>query len=107
MALTIILVFCVPIAFIILVFAAIGMAGAKTYRTAKRAYADVKPYINDLSSQAARAQEKGNSFANRGASIGKTFEEIAGRWAFVTQTVTKSTNSPVNKAIDIVGRFIK
>ena len=107
MGLTIILVFCVPIAFIILVFVAIGMAGAKTYRTARRAYADVKPYVNQLSAQAARAREKGNNFAERGAGIGKTFEEIAGRWEFVVETVTETTNLPVNRMLDIAGRFIK
>ena len=107
MALTIILVFCVPIAFIVLVFVAIGLAGANTYRTANRAYAQVKPYINELSGAASRAQQKSSDFADRGAGIGKTFEEIAGRWAFVTQTITESTNSPVTKAIDIAGRFIK
>ena len=55
MGLTIILVFCVPIAFMVLVFVVIGMAGARTYRTARRAYADVKPYINELAGAASRA----------------------------------------------------
>ena len=73
MALTIILVFCVPIAFIVLVFVAIGLAGANTYRTANRAYAQVKPYINELSGAASRAQHKSSDFADRGAGIGKTF----------------------------------
>ena len=107
MGLTIILVFCVPVAFIILVFLAIGMAGAKTYRTARRAYADVKPYVSQLSAQAARAQEKSNSFAERGAGIGKTFEEISGRWAFVAETLTESSHLPVNRALDLASRFIK
>jgi len=107
MGLTIILVFCVPVAFVVLVFVAIGMAGAKTYRTAKRAYADVRPYINEVSAAASHAQQKSNDFANRGASISKSFEEIAGRWAFITETITESTNSPLTKVVDIAGRFIK
>jgi len=107
MVLATILVFCIPVGFILLVCVAIGVAGANSYRTGKRAYIDLKPYISELSGKAARIQQKGTDFADRGARIGSTFEEIAGRWAFVTETISESTHSPVTKAVGIAGRFLK
>lgn len=105
MTLAIILICCLPAGLILLVFFAIGTAGARTFRMGKRAYADFKPYINDLSNQVTRAQQMSASFADRGVGLSKTVEEIGGRWAFITETVLDLTNSPVVDLADMAGRF--
>ncbi|PKQ28679.1 MAG: hypothetical protein CVT63_01495 [Candidatus Anoxymicrobium japonicum] len=105
MLLAIILIYCLPVAFVLLIVFMIGAAGMKTYRTAKRTYADLKPCISDLSKKAASAQEKGLSFSDRGQKLAEAFEEIGGRWAFITQTISEATNSPVIKLARLATRF--
>ena len=105
MTLTIILICCLPVGLILLIFFAIGTAGARTYRMGKRAYADFKPYINDLNAKVNRAQQMGNGFAERGANLSKTVEEIGGRWAFITQSFSETTHSPAVRIAEAAGRF--
>jgi hypothetical protein len=105
MILAIILICCLPAGMILLVFFAIGSAGAKTFRKGKRAYADFKPYINNLSDQVAKAQEKGMSFSDRGQKLAENVQEIQGRWAFITESVSEIMNSPAARVADMAGRF--
>ncbi|MHB8895035.1 MAG: hypothetical protein ACYC99_07650 [Candidatus Geothermincolia bacterium] len=105
MTLTIILICCLPAGLILLVIFAIGTAGARTYRVGKRAYLDFKPYLNDLSQKADRAQQMTTNFAERGASLSKNFEEIGGRWAFIADSITETRNSPAVRIADMAGRF--
>lgn len=107
MVLALALICSVPVLIIIMVFFAIGAAGAKTYRAGKRTYVELKPYIDNMNASAVRAQQRGTEFARRGDQIGKNIEEISGRIAFITEAVKEGKNSPVIKAMDIAGRFIK
>jgi hypothetical protein len=106
MVLAIILVCCLPAALILIVIFAIGTSAGKTYRGAKRAYVDVRPYINDLSEKVGSIQSKGVEFADRAQKLSETIEEIGGRWAFITETIGEVTNSPVVKLADIAGKFV-
>jgi hypothetical protein len=103
--LAIILICCLPVFLIVLVFFAIGTAGASTFRRGKRAYADFKPYVNDLNKQVSRAQQMSSSFADRGAGLSKTYEEMGGRWAFIVETISELTDSPAVRFADMAGRF--
>lgn len=97
----------VPVLIIIMVFLAIGAASARTYRAAKQTYFEMKPYIDDMSAKVVSAQEKGTEFARRGTQIGENVEELSGRLAFISEALNEGLNSPVIKAVDIAGRFIK
>ena len=105
MTLAIVLICCLPAGLILLVFLAIGAAGARTYRMGRRALSDFKPYLDDLSKQASRAQHLASGFADRSEGVVKTFEEIGGRWAFITQTISETANSPAVRFADMAGRF--
>lgn len=105
MVLVYILVCSVPFLIIFMVFAAIAAAGLKVGRTGKIVYQDLKPYIDDLKEKSDRAQKMGMDFADRGVRLQKTFEEISGRWAFITQTFQETTQSPVVKLASYAGRF--
>lgn len=105
MTLTIILVCCLPVALIFIVIFAIGTASSRTYRNARRAYADLRPYLNDVSQQVSRVQTMTMNFSDRGQNLSKTVEEIGGRWAFIAETISETTNSPVIKLADFAGKF--
>lgn len=105
MLLVYLLIFLSPVAVVLLVMFAIGMTAARTVRTGKRAFSDVKPLVDDLKAKAMSAQQRGLSFADRGTSIATSFEEIAGRWAFIGQALTETTNSPVVRFAGMAGRY--
>lgn len=105
MTLSIVLICCLPAGLILLVFLAIGAAAARTYRTGRRALSDFKPYVDDLSKQASRAQHLASGFAGRTEGVARTFEEIGGRWAFITKTISETANSPAVRFADLAGRF--
>jgi len=105
MVIAIICLFTLPFALLFLVFCAIGAAGMKTGRTGKRMYDELKPYIEDLTSQADRVQQKTQSFSDRVGNIEKTFEELTGRWAFIVGYLQETRNSPLVKFAGIAGRL--
>ncbi len=105
MTLAIILICCLPAGLILLVIFAIGSAGGRTFRVGKRAYADFKPYINDLKQKASRAEKLAGGFAGRAEGLTKTYEEISGRWAFIIETISETTNSPAVRIAEMAGRF--
>lgn len=105
MVLVYLLVFLLPVALIVLVFAAIISAGMNVYRTGKRAYQDLKPAIDDLTAKAKRAQDMSGKFAERGNNLSKNFEEIAGRWAFVAEGFQETQKSPVIKLAGVAGKL--
>lgn len=105
MVIVYICLFCLPLLMIFLVFCAIAAAGMKTGRTGKRMYDELKPYINDISEKAERVQQKGLDFNQRANNLEKTFQEIAGRWAFITRYVREARNSPLVKLAGVAGRL--
>jgi hypothetical protein len=105
MLLVYLLIFLTPVFVILIVMFAIGLAGVKTARTGKRAYDDLRPYIDNLKENVTRAQQKGTDFSNRGNNLSKSFEEIAGRWAFIGQTLQETTKSPVIRLANLAGRL--
>jgi len=105
MILAIILVCCLPVLFVLFVIVAIGAAASKTYRKGKRAYADFKPYINDMSEKMAKAQNMTGDFADRGAKLTESFEEIGGRWAFIVESVNETIHSPAARLAGMAGKF--
>ncbi len=100
------LIYLVPVAFILLAFFLIGSAGARVYRSGKRAFKDVKPLVDKLASDAQRAQERGMSFADRGQKMAEAVDEMGGRWAFIVEQFTESQKSPVVKLAGVAGRFM-
>ena len=105
MLLIYLLIFLTPVAIVFLVFVAIGMAGLHVYRSGRRAMMDFKPYIDGLKAGAADIQRKSTDLAGRGQMLSETFEEIGGRWAFITQSFQETTSSPVIKLAGMAGRF--
>ena len=105
MVIAIICLFSLPFVLLFLVFCAIGAAGMKTGRTGKRMYDELKPYIEDLTRQANDAQQKALSFNDRVGNIEKTFEELTGRWAFITRYFQETRNSPLVRFASIAGRL--
>ena len=105
MVIAIICLFALPFALLFLVFCAIGASGMKTGRTGKRMYHEIKPYIEDITSQADRAQQKAQSFNDRVGDLEKTFEELTGRWAFITGYLQETRNSPLVRFAGIAGRL--
>ena len=94
----------VPVALILLVIVTIVSAVMKVVRTGKRMYADIMPDINDLKEKAAGAQQKSLEFSERGKKLSETFEEIGGRWAFVSQSFEETTKSPIVKLAGMAGK---
>lgn len=105
MVIAIICLFSLPFALLFLVICAIGATGIKTGRTGKRMYDELKPYIEDLTRQADNAQQKALSFNDRVGNIEKTFEELTGRWAFITGYLQQAKNSPIVRFAGIAGRL--
>jgi hypothetical protein len=99
------LIFLLPIALIVLVFFAIGGAGLTIYRTGKRGYSDLKPYIDDINAKVKVAQNRSASFADRGNNISKTIEEIQGRWEFITEGFSETKKSPAVKLAGLAGKL--
>lgn len=100
------LVCLLPVMFIVIVFFAIGAAGARTYRAAKRAYRDVLPYANDLKEKGMRAQRLSQGFGERANNIANTFNEIGGRWAFIIDTFQEASSSPLTRLAGMAGRLV-
>lgn len=94
-----------PLSLIVLVIASIAGAGLRTYRAGARAANEFKPYIDGFAADVQRAQERGSSFAERGQRLTETFDEIAGRWAFVVEALSDTTQSPVIRLANLAGRF--
>ncbi len=105
MVLVYIAICCFPILLGIIVIFAIYNALAKTYRTAKRAYRQVSPYVNDLKARAQNAAQKSAEFGERLEQLGAIYEEIGGRWTFISETLRETSKSPIVKAADIAGKF--
>ncbi len=96
-----------PVALILLVFAAIAGAGMRVYRTVMRSLKELKPYTDGIAADVKRAQDRGASFAERGQKVAETFAEISGRWAFVTEAFSEASQSPVTKLAGLIGRVKK
>jgi hypothetical protein len=94
----------IPVALILAVFGAIGAAAMKVVKDGKRVYADMRPDIVDLKEKAARAQQKGLEFSERGKKLSETFEEMGGRWAFISQSLAENTKSPIVKLAGMAGK---
>jgi hypothetical protein len=104
MVVTYLLICLVPVALIIVVFVVTGAAAMKVARAGRRMYTDILPDINELKETAARAQQKSLEFSERGKKLSEAFEEIAGRWAFITKTLSETTKSPIVKFAEIAGK---
>lgn len=105
MVLAYILICCVPLLLCVFVIFAIGKAALKTYRTARKAYGQVNPYVNDLQSRARRLLEKSTEFGERLEQLAAVYEEIGGRWTFISETLQETSKSPIVKVADIAGKF--
>ncbi len=106
MWLAILLIFLLPVGLIIMVFFAIGATASRTYRAAKRAYGDVRPYVNDLTSKATAARQKFDGMAQRGTKLAETVEEITGRVAFIAESLQETRKSPAGRLTNLAGRFL-
>ena len=95
----------IPVALILLVLVSIVAAAMRTVRKGKRAYAETRPDINDLKEKAARAQQKGLEFSDRGKKLSEAFDEIGGRWAFISQSLAENTKSPLVKLAGMAGKY--
>jgi hypothetical protein len=94
----------VPVALILVVLGVIGLTAMKLVKAGKQAYAAILPDINDIKDKVTRAQRKGLEFSERGKKISEAFEEIGGRWAFISQSFAGSTNSPIAKLAGMAGK---
>jgi hypothetical protein len=101
----ILLLFVLPVIFVVIIIAAIGMAGARTFRTGKRAWSELKPYVTSIQENVTRAQQRGNDFSARGQALSNTFKEIQGRLAFVGGEVTETQDNPMIRVADFAGRI--
>jgi hypothetical protein len=99
------MIFLLPVLLILLVILAMAGAGMNIYRTGKRGYADLKPYIDDVNAKVKQAQENSTQFSRRADSIAKTVEEIQGRWAFITGGFAESKKSPAVKLAGYAGKM--
>ena len=95
----------IPLALILVVFGAIAAAVMNVVRSGKRMYADIRPDINDMRETAARAQRKGLEFSERGKKLSESFEEMSGRWAFISQSFAENTKSPITKLAGMAGKY--
>jgi hypothetical protein len=75
------------------------------YRTGKRGFSDLKPYLDDMNAKVKLAQDKSARFSARGDDIAKTVEEIQGRWAFITEGFTETKKSPAVKLAGLAGKL--
>jgi len=105
MGIAIICLFCLPLALLFLVFCAIATTGMKTGRTGKRMYDELKPYIEDMTAKAEQAQQKALEFNDRAGKLEETFQELAGRWAFITGYLQDTRKSPVIRLAGIAGKI--
>jgi hypothetical protein len=94
----------IPVALILIVFGAIGSTAMKVVRTGKRAYAEIRPDINGVKETLAHAQKKGLEFSERGKKVSETFEEIGGRWVFVSKSFEEAMKSPLTKLAEMAGK---
>ena len=99
------LIVLLPIGLIGLVIFVIAGAGMNIYKTGKRGYSDVKPFIDGMNAKVKFAQEKTVKFAERGDNLAKSFEEINGRWAFITEVFTETKKSPAVKLAGMAGKM--
>lgn len=98
------LIFLIPIALILLVLGAIVAAAMRTVRKGKRTYAKILPDINDLKEKVSRARQKGLEFSERGKKLSEAFDEIGGRWAFISNSMKETTKSPLVKLAGMAGK---
>ncbi len=94
-----------PIVLISLVIFVIAGAGMNIYRTGKRGYSDLKPYLDDMNAKVKLAQDRSTQFAERGDNIAKTIEEIQGRWAFISEEFSETKKSPAVKLAGLAGKL--
>lgn len=94
-----------PVLIVGMVIAAIAGAGMRTYRAARFAMKEFKPYTDRLAADAVKARERGMSFAGRGQKIAETFEEAGGRWVFVVEELAGATRSPVVRLAGLAGKL--
>ncbi len=99
------LIFLLPVLLIILIFMAIGVAGMQVFKNGKQSFHDLKPYTGSLSAGARNAQQKGLNFGERGQKLASSFEEVGGRWSFITETLAGTTKSPVVTLAGVAGRI--
>jgi len=99
------LLFVLPVLFIVFVFTAIGMAGARTYRTARRSWGEVKPYVTSIQEGVTRAQKRADDFGSRGQALSDTWREIQGRLAFVGGAVKETQENPMIDLANFAGRI--
>jgi hypothetical protein len=99
------LIILLPIGLIGLVIFVTAGAGMNIYRTGKRGYADLKPYIDSMNAKVKLAQEKTIKFAERGDNLAKSFEEINGRWAFIAEGFTETKKSPAVMLAGMAGKM--
>jgi hypothetical protein len=97
-------IFLLPLGLMGLVFLMVGATGVKIFKTGKRTYVDIKPYLDHLVANGKNVQQKGLQFADRATALAGTFEELGGRWAFVSQTLARTQKSPVITAANVAGR---
>jgi hypothetical protein len=98
------LIFLMPLGLIGLVFLVMIKAGVGIYKTGKSAYLDIKPYGSDLITKGKRVQQKGLEFADRGGKLADNFQELGGRWAFITEAIAEAKKSPLVKIAGVAGR---
>ena len=94
-----------PVAFIIGILAAIVAAGARTWRSARRSFEDLKPLFEGLAGMAADAQRKLDSITDRGNRCVETFDEIGGRFTFIAETFNESLSSPAARLAGMAGKL--
>ncbi len=89
----------------IIVIIAIGNSAVKTYKTTRRAYAQVSPYLNDLKSRAQKAVEKSTEFGERLERLAEVYEELGGRWTFISENFQETSKSPLVKMAEFAGKI--
>lgn len=78
--------------------------GIKIFRTGKRGFTDIKPHATGIMESGDAAFRVGNSIMVRTTALIPVFSELAGRWAYIAQTVAETQKSSVVKAADLAGR---
>lgn len=105
MILAIILICCIPLALIVLVFVAIGVAAVRVGRTGKAAYAELKPDIDRLQQSAAMLADRGQDLAVRGTKLTETWEEIGDSFKVMQESLDEVKKSPFLRIARFAGQF--
>jgi len=107
MILAYVLICAIPFCTILLVLFALGLAFSGTYHAGKRVSTQLAPYLNNLKESLSEIQEKGQNLAERGGKIPETFEEISGRWAFITKELKEVTKFPFGRFTKLTRRITR